>query len=131
MEIAQMIRKEFPNRTLSGIGGIETGDDAAQFILLGSDTVQVCTGVMKMGYACVKPMCEQLAAFMEKHHFGSIADFKGHSLKFFTTHAELVRLQNEAKSAEKKAAEAKKMVTQDNQWRGDDFVKQSDALAGN
>src|SRR4051794_31237215 len=51
MEIAQTIKKEFPGKTLSGIGGIETGEDAAQFILLGCDTVQVCTGVMKMGYA--------------------------------------------------------------------------------
>ena len=131
MEIAQVIRKEFPGRTLSGIGGVETGNDAAQFILLGADTVQVCTGVMKMGYACVKPMCEQLAKFMEQHGFGSISEFKGHSLKYFTTHAELVRLQAEAKAAAKQAASGKKMVTADNEWRGDDFVKQSDALARN
>ena len=44
MEVAQVIRKEFPGRSLSGLGGIESGNDAAQFILLGSDTVQVCTG---------------------------------------------------------------------------------------
>ena len=50
MEIATMIRTEFPGRSLSGIGGIETGGDAAQFILLGADTMQVCTGVMKFGY---------------------------------------------------------------------------------
>ena len=50
MEIAKVIKNEFPGRTLSGIGGIETGNDAAQFILLGCDTVQVCTGVMKFGY---------------------------------------------------------------------------------
>src|SRR5215204_4080649 len=28
MEIAQMIQKEFPDRSLSGLGGIETGEDA-------------------------------------------------------------------------------------------------------
>ena len=69
MEIATVIKREFPGRTLSGIGGIETGNDAAQFILLGCDTVQVCTGVMKFGYDIVKPMQEQLLAFMEKHKF--------------------------------------------------------------
>ncbi|MFL6537288.1 MAG: NAD-dependent dihydropyrimidine dehydrogenase subunit PreA, partial [Chthoniobacterales bacterium] len=58
MEIATMIRQEFPGRSLSGIGGIESGGDAAQFILLGADTVQVCTGVMKFGYECVKRMQE-------------------------------------------------------------------------
>ncbi len=132
MEIATMIRSEFPGRTLSGLGGIESGNDAAQFILLGSDTVQVCTGVMKFGYECVKPMCEELLVFMEKHKFETLADFKGKSLDYFTTHAELVRMQRERKEAQKAAADeaaAKKMVRADDQWSGDEFVKQSDALA--
>src|SRR3970282_1462224 len=85
MEIATVIRHEFPGRTLSGIGGIETGNDAAQFILLGCDTVQVCTGVMKFGYGIVHGMQEQLLAFMEKHKFNRIDDFKGYSVQFFTT----------------------------------------------
>ena len=46
MECAQLIRTEFPGRSLSAIGGVENGRDAAEFILLGGDTVQVCTGVM-------------------------------------------------------------------------------------
>jgi len=54
MEIARLIRDEFPGRSLSGIGGVESGNDAAQFILLGCDTVQVCTHVMKVGYRCVR-----------------------------------------------------------------------------
>jgi len=126
MEIAQLIAKEFPGRTLSGLGGVESGEDAAQFILLGSSTVQVCTGVMKFGYECVKPMCDQLLAFMEKHGFETLDDFRGASLPYFTTHAELVRMQRERKAAQ---AEAKKMVKADGEWSGDDFVAQSDALA--
>lgn len=131
MEIATMIRKEFPGRSLSGLGGIESGNDAAQFILLGSDTVQVCTGVMKFGYECVKPMCDELLAFMEKHKFETLADFKGKSLDYFTTHADLVKRQTERKAAQKAAAAApaKKMVQADGEWSGDDFVKQSNALA--
>ncbi|KAF5175886.1 Dihydropyrimidine dehydrogenase (NADP(+)) protein, partial [Thalictrum thalictroides] len=39
---------------LSGIGGVETGGEAAEFILLGANTVQVCTGVMIHGYGIVK-----------------------------------------------------------------------------
>jgi dihydroorotate dehydrogenase subfamily 1 len=134
MEIATMIRREFPGRSLSAIGGIETGADAAQFILLGADTAQVCTGVMKHGYEMVKRMQEELLAFMEKHKFETLADFKGKSLDYFTTHAELVRMQKERKDKQKAAAEeaaAKKMVKADSEWSGDDFVKQSDALARN
>ncbi len=131
MEIAQLIKNDFPDRTLSGIGGIETGEDAAQFILLGSHTVQVCTGVMKMGYRCVQPMCEELLAFMEKHKFETLDDFRGKSLPYFTTHSDLVKRQAEARAA-KKADDAgkKSMVKGDAEWDGDDFVKQSDALAG-
>ncbi len=129
MELGQMIRTEFPDRSLSGIGGIESGDDAAQFILLGADTVQVCTGVMKFGYGCVKSMGDELLAFMEKHQFETLADFKGHSLDYFTSHADLVVRQTARKAAQKAAADAQKTVANDAEWSGDDFVKQSDALA--
>ena len=129
MEIAQLIRKEFPGRSLSAIGGVESGRDAAEFILLGGDAVQVCTGVMKFGYEHVKPMCEELLAFMEKHKFETLADFKGKSLDYFTTHADLVHRQTERKAAQKAAAETKKMVAADGEWSGDDFVKQSNDLA--
>ena len=107
MEVAQLIHEEFPGRTLSGIGGVATGEDAAQFILLGCDTVQVCTGVMKRGYGIIKPMLEELSTFMDSHNFDSIEDFKGHSLQFFTTHAELVRMQAESRAAKKAEFEAK------------------------
>ena len=129
MEVAQLIRKEFPDRSLSGLGGIESGKDAAEFILLGADTVQVCTGVMKFGYECVKPMCDELLAFMEHHKFETLADFKGKSLDYFTTHADLVKRQTERKAAQKAAAAASQVVKADGEWRGEDFVKQSDALS--
>jgi dihydroorotate dehydrogenase subfamily 1 len=128
MEVAELIRKEFPGRSVSGIGGIESGSDAAEFILLGADTVQVCTGVMKFGYEHVRLMCDQLLAFMAKHKFETIADFKGKSLDYFTTHADLVKRQAERKAAQKAAATAK-VVKSDGEWRGDDFVKQSQELS--
>ena len=131
MELATMIQKEFPGRSLSGLGGIETGEDAAQFILLGADTVQVCTGVMKFGYECVKPMCDQLLGFMAKHKFETLADFKGKTLPYFTTHADLVQKQTARKAAQKAAAAAAttRVVKSDGEWTGDEFVKQSDALS--
>ena len=128
MELATMIRDEFPGRSLSGIGGVETGEDAAQFILVGADTVQVCTGVMKFGYELVKPLCEGLLAFMEKHKFETLDAFRGHSLDYFTTHAELVRLQGERKAAQK-VAEREQTIEADSDWRGDKFVAQSSALS--
>ena len=68
---------------------------------------------------------------MEKHKFETIADFKGKSLDYFTTHAELVRMQKERKAKAAADAAAKKIVKADGEWSGDDFVKQSNALARN
>ncbi len=42
MSIAQLIRSEYEGaKDLSAIGGVETGRDAAEFILLGANSVQV------------------------------------------------------------------------------------------
>ena len=130
-ECAEVIRDKHAGqgKSLSAIGGVESGADAAQFILLGGDTVQVCTGVMKFGYDMVKRMKDELLSFMEKHKFETISDFKGHSLQYFTTHADLVKRQAEAKAAA--TARVKGMVVKDTEWKGDEFVKQSDALARN
>lgn len=133
MELAQMIRSEFADptqppgeRTISAIGGIETGEDAAQFLLLGAHTAQVCTGVMIHSYKLIHTLCEQLSAFMDKHGFNTIDEFRGHSLQYFTTHADLVQRQAQAKAAKRDG-----MVRQDTDWAGDQFVEQSDKLVSN
>ena len=117
-EVATLIRSEFPGRTLSGIGGIETGDDATQFMLLGCDTVQVCTGVMKMGYRCVQKMKDDLLSFMHAHGFESLEDFRGTSLAYLSGHSDLIHRQQAAR----------RMITDDD-WTGDDVVDQSDSLS--
>jgi dihydropyrimidine dehydrogenase (NADP+)/dihydropyrimidine dehydrogenase (NAD+) subunit PreA len=67
---------------------------------------------------------------MAKHKFETLEDFKGKSLPYFTTHADLVCKQTARKAAQKAAATAK-VVKSDGEWSGDDFVKQSQALASN
>jgi hypothetical protein len=129
MELSRMQTAEYPEATISGIGGIETGEDAAQFILLGAHTVQVCTGVMIHGYGMVQNMCEQLSAFMDEHSFTSIDEFRGASLPYITTHADLVRRQAEAKAAAK--ARRKGMIEKDTEWEGDTFVEQSNRMVSN
>ena len=129
MELARMMEEDFDKCTISGIGGIETGEDAAQFILLGAHTVQVCTGVMINGYSMVNDMSTSLLSFMEKHSFDTLDDFRGASLPFFSTHADLVERQAKAKAEAKARREG--MVQKDAQWSGDDFVEQSDKLVSN
>ena len=128
MAIAQMIKKDFPDRTLSGIGGVDTGGHAAEFILLGSDTVQVCTGVMIHGYPLVQNLCAELQEFMGKHGFESIAEFKGMSLDYFTTHTNLVARQKEAIEKKKKA---KVGIESDDKWTGEGFVAETESMVSN
>lgn len=130
MSIAQMIAREFPDSgaALSGLGGVNTGKDAAEFILLGSHTVQVCTGVMLHGYPLVKKLCGGLQEFMVKHDFKALDEFRGASLPYFTSHTELVRLQREA--IEKKKA-TKVGLAKDDEWSGDGFVKEAESMVAN
>ena len=62
---------------ISGIGGIGTWRDAAEFILLGCGTVQVCTAAMHYGYRIVEDMIEGLEGWMREKGFASIEDFRG------------------------------------------------------
>lgn len=130
MNIAQMMKSEFRDGdySLSGIGGVETGGDAAEFILLGANSVQVCTGVMMYGYDLVSKLCSELKDFMRTHNFSTIEEFRGTSLQYFTTHTELVRIQQEA-IRERKAI--KKGLQSDKDWTGDGFVKESESMVSN
>jgi len=96
-----------PGVAISGIGGIETGFDAAQFFLLGASTVQVCTGAMLRGYEIISELKEELGKFMTDHKFTNIREFVGKSLPYFTTHHDLVDRQKAARDA-KEAARAGK-----------------------
>jgi dihydropyrimidine dehydrogenase (NAD+) subunit PreA len=64
----------------SGIGGIGTWRDAAEFILLGCGNVQVCTAAMHYGYRIVEDMADGLLDWMVQKGFETIADFQGLSL---------------------------------------------------
>ncbi len=62
---------------ISGIGGIATWKDAAEFILLGCGTVQVCTAAMHYGYRIVEDMIDGLTNWMAEKGFATIDDFRG------------------------------------------------------
>ena len=62
---------------ISGIGGITTWRDAAEFIALGCGTVQVCTAAMTYGFKIVTEMAEGLSDWMDEKGYASIADFLG------------------------------------------------------
>mmetsp|Transcript_6667 Transcript_6667/g.24010 ORF Transcript_6667/g.24010 Transcript_6667/m.24010 type:complete len:440 (-) Transcript_6667:874-2193(-) len=128
MSLATMIKEKYDGgKSLSGIGGVETGMDATEFMLLGCDTVQVCTGVMIHGYPLVQNLCAEVQEFMTQHNFESIDDFRGASLPYFTSHTKLVQLQKEAQERKKKKVGLKS----DEEWTGDGFTKETESMVSN
>lgn len=65
------------NVPISGIGGIETWEDAAEFILLGCATLQVTTSIMQYGYRVVEDMCNGLMHYMEEQGVDKLSDLVG------------------------------------------------------
>ncbi len=66
---------------ISAIGGIETWKDAAEFIALGANALQVCTAAMLYGFRIVDDMIDGLSAFMDQKGYRSIEDFRGMAVK--------------------------------------------------
>ncbi|MCP1198697.1 NAD-dependent dihydropyrimidine dehydrogenase subunit PreA [Notoacmeibacter sp. MSK16QG-6] len=62
---------------ISGIGGITTWRDAAEFIALGCGTVQVCTAAMTYGFHIVQEMIAGLSNYMDEKGYASVEDFRG------------------------------------------------------
>ena len=65
---------------VSGIGGVSNWRDAAEFLLLGCTTVQVCTAAMHYGFRIVEDMIDGLSRWMDEKGFATIEDFRGLSL---------------------------------------------------
>jgi dihydropyrimidine dehydrogenase (NAD+) subunit PreA len=62
---------------ISGIGGIANWKDAAEFIALGSTSVQVCTAIMHYGFRIVEDMLEGLNDYLDSKGFRSVMDLVG------------------------------------------------------
>jgi dihydropyrimidine dehydrogenase (NAD+) subunit PreA len=69
---------------VSGIGGVTTWRDAAEFILLGCASVQACTAPMHYGFRIVEDMIDGLSNWMSEKGFETLDDFRGLSLPKIT-----------------------------------------------
>jgi dihydropyrimidine dehydrogenase (NAD+) subunit PreA len=65
---------------VSAMGGITTWKDAAEFLLLGASSLQVCTAVMHYGFRIVEDLCDGLSNWMDAKGFARISDVTGKSL---------------------------------------------------
>ena len=77
-EIARSV--ETHGLPISGIGGITTWRDAAEFMALGAGNVQVCTAVMTYGFKIVSEMISGLSDYMDRKGMTSTAELVGRAV---------------------------------------------------
>jgi dihydropyrimidine dehydrogenase (NAD+) subunit PreA len=65
------------NLPISGIGGIETWEDAVEFFLMGASAVQVCTAVMHYGFRIVTDLEEGVRDYLEENNIGQVSELTG------------------------------------------------------
>ncbi|MBQ6781661.1 MAG: NAD-dependent dihydropyrimidine dehydrogenase subunit PreA [Treponema sp.] len=65
---------------ISGMGGIETWQDALEFILLGAGTVQVTTAVMQYGYRIIDDLKSGLNLYLAEKGFSSLEEVRGRAV---------------------------------------------------
>jgi dihydropyrimidine dehydrogenase (NAD+) subunit PreA len=68
------------NLPISGIGGIGSWKDAAEFVALGASTLQVCTAIMHYGFRIVEDMADGLSAYLDSKGMRSLADLRGRAV---------------------------------------------------
>jgi dihydropyrimidine dehydrogenase (NAD+) subunit PreA len=78
--VQQIASDEASRLPISGIGGISDWQEAAEFILMGAGTVQVCTAAMHYGFRIVEDMIDGLSNWMDEKGFRTLDDFRGLSL---------------------------------------------------
>jgi dihydropyrimidine dehydrogenase (NAD+) subunit PreA len=69
---------------ISGIGGISTWRDAAEYMALGCGTVQVCTAAMVYGFKIVDELNAGLSNWMDEKGYARVSDFVGLAVPKFT-----------------------------------------------
>ena len=65
---------------ISGIGGVTTWRDAAEFLSLGAGSVQVCTAAMVYGFGIIKELTSGLSDWMDEKGYESVADVTGRAV---------------------------------------------------
>jgi dihydropyrimidine dehydrogenase (NAD+) subunit PreA len=87
--VAQVASDPDVRLPVSGIGGVTDWRDAVEYLLLGSTTVQVGTGVMHLGYRMVDDLVDGLSTYLRSKGLHSPAELVGRSLPTLTDWGQL------------------------------------------
>ncbi len=60
-----------------GVGGIETGPDAIEYLMAGASAVQIGTAILNRGLAVFSEVCREMSAWMDANGYANVADLVG------------------------------------------------------
>ncbi len=87
--IAEMAKAAELTIPISGMGGITTWADAAEFLLLGASNLQVTTSVMRFGYRIVEDLKDGLRRYLRSRGAQNVAEVVGTALDKLVDPADL------------------------------------------
>ncbi|MET3507380.1 NAD-dependent dihydropyrimidine dehydrogenase subunit PreA [Halalkalibacter oceani] len=82
--VAECARNPRINVPISGIGGISNWKDAAEFMLMGSGSVQVCTAAMHHGFSIVEDMIDGLSNYLDSKQISSVEGLVAKSVERYS-----------------------------------------------
>ena len=81
--VAQIAREPGLALPISGIGGITTWRDAAEFLALGAANVQVCTAAMHWGFRIVEDLIDGLSGYLDAKGMRNVSELVGAAVPGF------------------------------------------------
>lgn len=91
------ISRAFPNRSISGIGGIRGFREAFNFIVHGAGNLQICTAAMEekgsggVGLKLIQELTDDLREYLQSKGYGSIEEFRGIARDRIVEHSQVRR----------------------------------------
>jgi dihydroorotate dehydrogenase len=91
------VSRAFPDRAISGIGGIRGFREAFNFIVHGAGNLQICTAAMEekgsggVGVKLIKELTDDLSDYMQRKGYSSIEDFRGIARSRIVEHSQIRR----------------------------------------
>ncbi len=89
---------------VSGCGGVYTWEDAAEFLLAGAGSIQICSAVMEYGYGIIDELLAGLSSWLERKELSSVQAAIGLALPHIVPHRSLRRAAAYAVCNEEKCA---------------------------
>ena len=92
LRFVSQIAKALPTTPLSGMGGIERWENAAEYLMVGASTLQICTAVMWHGFKIIQNLKKGLTQFIARKEYGNLSNMVGTALPKITSWTALPKL---------------------------------------